>query len=234
VIRDERGFTLIELLVGTAISLVTMSVVAMMVVASTHNQARVANRVEANQRVRPVLTRIIDQLHSACVAPRIIPVRGDNDTAHPSTNTRLTFLSLSGDAVMPTPEKHVIELSGGTLRESVFPATSGAAPDWSFSLTPRPGDPRTLLTEVSAPGGVMFKYHRFQNGQLVLNPSVSATPSLRASDAALVAYVGVSITAAPSGGPGRDAKSPITLSDGASLRLQPASQIPTQNNLPCT
>jgi hypothetical protein len=230
-LRREDGFSVIELLVGIAISMVTVSMVTTMVIASTQHQARVADRVEANQRVRPVLTRIIDELHSACVAPRIAPVLG-NDDPHGSTATRISFVSQPGDDVLPTPDKHVIELSGGKLTESVYRTVGGAAPRWTFSTTPI-SPARTLLTDVSAPGGVMFTYHRFQNGQLVLNPPLLATPSLAASDAALTAYVGISLRAAPAGDRGRDANAPITLTDGADLRLQPASQIPTQDNLPC-
>jgi type II secretory pathway pseudopilin PulG len=228
-IRREDGFTLVELLVGIAISLLTMSMVATMVIASTHNQARVAKRVDANQRIRPVLTRIVDELHSACVATRIAPVIGDG-TVNGSTATRITFLSLAGGGVSPLPDKHVITLSGSTLSESVDHAVPGStSPNWTFQGTPTT---RTLLTGVSAPGGVMFKYNRFQNGQLVLAPSL--TVPLSASDAALTAYVGVSITAAPTVGAGQDAKSPITLSDAVDLRLQPASQVASQDNLPCT
>jgi Prokaryotic N-terminal methylation motif len=235
--RDDGGFTLVELLVGIAVSLVTMSMVATMVVASIHNEARVAVRVDANQRIRPELTRIVDELHSACVAPRIAPVIGGigTDGLPASTATRISFLSKSGNEVSPRPDKHVIELTNGTLNEWVFQGTGGAAPTWTYSSTPVRGyDPRVLLTNVSAPGGVVFKYNRFQNGQLVLDPPLTSTPLLSTSDAGLTAYVSVSITAAPTGGTLQDANSPITLSDSVDLRLQPASQIPNQDNLPCT
>ncbi len=233
-IRDDGGFTMAELLVGMAVSVVTMSAIAMMVSAATHHQARVANRVAANQRARPVIARIIDELHSACVAPRIAPVVGDG-TANGSTATRITFLSLAGNDPNPRPDKRVIVLSGDTLTESVYQGNGSTSPNgWSFSPTPTPDSPRTLISGVSAPGGAVFNYYRFQNGQLVLNPPL--TVPLTSSDAALVAYVGVSLTAnpTPTGGTGPDANAPITLSDGVDLRLQPASQIATQDNLPCT
>jgi prepilin-type N-terminal cleavage/methylation domain-containing protein len=232
-IRDEAGFTLVELLVGIAISLVTMSMVAVMVSAATHNHDRVARRVAANQRIRPVLTRIVDELHSACVAPRIVPVIGDG-TVNGSTDTRITFLSAAGDDPTPTPDKHVITLSGSTLSEAVYHATGGVAPTWTFSATPDPNPPPTLLTGVSAPSGVMFKYYRFQNGALALGTPL-ATP-LSAVNAGLVAYVSIGLTAnpTPTGGSGQDAKAPLTLSDAADLRLQPASQVASQDNLPCT
>lgn len=226
-IRHEDGFTLIELVVGIAVSLVTMSMVAMMVVAATHNQDRVARRVDANQRIRPVLTRIVDELHSACVAPRIAPIVGDG-TANGSTDTRITFLSKAGDDPTPLPDKHVVYLSGASLMEDVYPGTGGVSSTWTYG-TPTT---RTLLRRVSAPSGVMFKYFRFQNGTLALGAPL-AVP-LSGTNAGLAAYVSIAITADPTGGPGRDARSSITLSDAADLRLQPASQIATQDNLPCT
>ena len=93
-------------------------------------------------------------------------------TANGSTGSQMSFLSASGSAVSPTPDVHVITLSGTTLSESVYAATGGAAPSWTFS-----GDPQLdaqLLTNVSAPGGVMFNYFDFQNGQLSTVPL--ATP----------------------------------------------------------
>jgi hypothetical protein len=80
----------------------------------------------------------------------------------------------------------------------------------------------------------MVQYYRFLNGALALSAPL-ATP-LSAANAGLVAYVSLSLTAdpTPTGGAGRDAKAPITLSDAADLRLQPASQVASQDNLPCT
>jgi Tfp pilus assembly protein PilW len=228
-IRSENGFTLVELLVGIAISLLSLSVIAMMVTAATHNQDLVVKRVAANQRIRPVLTRIVDELHSACVAPRIAPVKGPSDPAGGSNATRLTFISLAGADPTPLPQKHVISLSGGTLSESVSQWTTGASPTWTFG----PQSPSLpLLTGVSAPSGV-FKYYRFQNGQLPLDSPLQAP--LTDASAALVAYVSISITADPPGGVStQDPNSPIMLSDAVDLRLQPASQVATQDNLPCT
>jgi hypothetical protein len=227
VIRDESGFSLFELLIGIAVSLLTMSVVAVMVVAATHNQDRIARRVDANQRIRPVLSRIVDELHSACVAPRVVPVIGDG-TTNGSTATRITFVSGSGDDPTPLPDKHVVYLAGTTLKEDLYPGTGGVSPTWTY------GSPttRNLLTGVSAPSGGMFQYFRYQNGTLALNTPL-AVP-LSATNAGLTAYVTIAITADPTSGPGRDANSTLTLSDAADLRLQPASQIATQDNLPCT
>jgi Tfp pilus assembly protein PilV len=228
-VRDESGFTLIELLVSMVAGLAVLSAVVMMTTVATHDQDRIARRVEANQRARPVMASIINELHSACVAPRITPVLGDG-TANVSTGTRISFLSASGSAVTPTPDEHVITLSGTTLSESVYPATGGAAPSWTFSGTP--SSTRQLLTDVSAPGGEMFDYFDFQGGQLSTVPL--PTP-LSATSAGRTAYVTVSLTASPTNGVSRlDANSPITFTDSADLRLESASQVPTQDNMPCS
>jgi prepilin-type N-terminal cleavage/methylation domain-containing protein len=226
--RDERGFSLPELLVSIVIFVAIMTAVLMMVTVITHDQARIADRVAADQRARPTMTRIIAALHSACVAPRVIPVLAG------STGTSISFLSKSGNAVSPTPDKRVWTLSGTTLSEAVYPAVSGAPPTWTFSNTATSN--RTVLSDVTAPGGVMFTYYRFVNGQLSTTPLPTPSPSgLSASDAALTANVGISMIPAPAGGVSSlDTRSPITLTDNADLRLESASPIVSADNPPCT
>ena len=225
--RNEGGFTLIELLVSIATALVVLTAILMMTTVATHNQVRIADRVDANQRARPVLTRIVDNLHSGCVAPRVAPVLAG------STGTSMSFVSKSGSAVSPTPDKRVVTLSGTTLTESIYPATSGAAPSWNYSATS--SSTQTLLTDVSAPSGVMFRYYDYVNGSLSTTPLPATGSGLSATNAARTAYVTISLTASPAGGASTlDANSPIVLSDSVSLRLESAGPVPSQENLPCT
>jgi prepilin-type N-terminal cleavage/methylation domain-containing protein len=222
-IRDEHGFSLPEMLVTIVAFVVVMTSVLMMVTVMNHDQARIADRVAADQRARPVMTRIIAELHSACVAPRVVPVLAG------STGTSISFLSKSGSSVSPTPDKRVLTLTGSTLSESIYPAISGAPPSWTFSTTAT--STSQVLTDVSAPGGVMFTYYRFVNGQLSTTP---LTTPLSASDAALTVNVGVAMTPSPAGGASSlDTKSPITLTDNADLRLESASPILSADNPPC-
>jgi Tfp pilus assembly protein PilW len=227
--REENGFTLIELLVTLMTSLILVSAIVVMTTAALHNQDRINRRVDANQRVRPVMTRIVQELHSACVAPRITPVIGDG-TTNGSTATRISFLSKSGSAVTLTPDLHVISLSGTTLSESVYPATAGAAPGpWTFSSSATSSRP--LLTRVSAPASGMFQYYDFVNGQVDTSPTVVP---VSASDAAKVAIVKVTISSQPSNGVSiKDVGSPLVVSNTADLRLENAGQFPNQDNLPC-
>jgi prepilin-type N-terminal cleavage/methylation domain-containing protein len=223
--RDQRGFTIIELLVSMAAGTIVAATIVMITTVALHNQDRIARRVDANQRGRPVMTRMIQELHSACVAPRITPVLAG------STGTSMSFLSKSGSAVSPTPDKHVITLSGTTLSESVFAATSGTAPGpWIFSGTA--SSTRQLLTNVTAPAGAMFRYYAFVNGQLSTTP-LPATP-LSGTNAALTSIVSISFASSPTNGVSNfDPKSPISFTDSADLRLEAAGQYPNQDNLPC-
>lgn len=226
---DQRGYTMIELLVSLFSVVAVLGAVSVIATVSIHSQDRIARRVEANQRARPIVTRIVNELHSACVAPRITPVVGDG-TVNGSTATSIAFLSKSGSDVSPVPDKHVISLSGTILSESVYPASGGAAPTWTFSGTP--SSTTQLLTNVSAPGGVMFRYYDFQNGQLSSTPL--AIP-LSATSASRTAYVTVALTAMPTRGVTQlDPNSIITFTDSADLRLESASQVPSQDNMPCT
>src|SRR4051794_6340492 len=195
VLREENGFTIVELLVTMLTSLVLMGAITTITIASLHNQDRINRRVDANQRVRPVMTRIIQELHSACVAPRITPIIGDG-TTNGSTGTRISFLSKSGSGVTLTPDLHVINLSGTTLSESVYPATGGSAPGpWTFS--PTASSTRQLLTKASAPAAGMFQYYDFVNGQV---DTVATAVPLSATDAAKAAIVKVTISSAPTNG----------------------------------
>ena len=228
---EEGGFTLVELLMTMIASLVVMTAIVMMTTTALRNQDRINRRVDANQRVRPVMTRIIQELHSACVAPRITPVIGDGTTSG-STGTQIKFLSKSDSSVSPTPDLHVISLSGGTLSETVYPATGGAAPTWTFSSTPITGwNARPLLTNVSAPSAGLFQYYDFVNGQVDTSPT--AVP-LSATDASKTAIVKVTLSSSPTQGVSSfDPGSPLVVSNSADLRLENAGQFPNQDNLPC-
>jgi hypothetical protein len=132
--------------------------------------------------------------------------------------------------VSPTPELHYIALSGTTLTDTVYPASGGAAPSWTFSSTPT--TTQQLLGNVTAPGNVMFRYYDFVGGAPNTTP---LTTPLTATNAARVAHVQVTMTPGPASGTSSlDTKSPITISDTADMRLEPAGQYPNQDNLPCT
>jgi hypothetical protein len=219
-ISDQGGFTLVEQLVATAAALVVLFGLTTVIMTSLHQSARVSGRVDATQRARIALYRVIDGLHSSCVAPQIAPVQAG------STGTSLRFLHQTGSAVAPTPVLSEVNLNGGTLSESVFPATGGSVPSWTFASTP--STTRQLITGVSSP--TPFRYYAYSAGQ------VSATPlptPLLPTDAARTVQVTVGLKVSPSYVETPDPDAAASLQDTALLRFSPAAFSTSANNLPC-
>jgi hypothetical protein len=227
--RSERGMTLVELLMAIPATIILLSVTLMLFEVTLRGQERVSARVVENQRGRPVMNNIMADLHSACVAPGIAPILEGSD------GNNLIFISKSGSAVSPVPDKHVVTFSGGTLSESVYPAISGTAPDWEYSVTP--SSTRQLLTGVSnatlgsPPVPVpVFQYFAYVGAQI---PATGLTTPLGEDDAAKTVKVFISFDVAPESTPVPQTGLPIGLSNSVVLRLEPASEDSSQVNLPC-
>ena len=143
--RDEGGFTLVgaplAMVLGIGVLMGTLTLIETLDELKRPGR----QRVDANQRARPVMQRIMDQLHSSCVGANVTPIRAG------STGTSVSFLHESGGAVNPTPDRVVISLAGDDLTQSVYPATGGTAPNWTFSSTP--SSTHQLLTNVGPGGG---------------------------------------------------------------------------------
>ncbi len=224
--RDEGGFTLVELLLAMVLGIGVLMGTLTLIETSMSSSARVVSRVDANQRARPVMQRIMDQLHSSCVGANVTPIRAG------STGTSVSFLHQSGEAVNPTPDRVVISLDGDNLTQSVYPATGGTAPNWTFSSTP--SSTRQLLTNVgpAVVGGTqpaLFQYFAYSSDNL----STQLPTPLSTADAARAVEVRVAFATFPGQSSTADAHSEITLTDSAVLRLSPAIQIVDPPNLPC-
>ncbi len=223
-LKDESGMTLIELLVATAAGVVVMFGVVTAFIVTLRETDRVASHVDANQRARTTMYKVIDELHSACIASGIAPVQGG------STGTSLNFIHQSGSAVSPTPVLSKISLSGTTLSQSDY-AASGGAPNWTYSGTP--SSTVQLMTGVSPiSGSSIFSYYAYSNGQISSTP-LSAAP-LSSTDAAKTVQVSVAFKAAPTTTPiANDANAAAAVQDSALLRFTPATFSTSANNLPC-
>jgi prepilin-type N-terminal cleavage/methylation domain-containing protein len=225
-VSSERGFTLVELLVAISLAMVVMFGIFALIDVTTRGSARIASRVEANQLARPVMQRLLDELHSTCVGPNTTPVlAGSGDSS-------LSFLEQTGSAVSPTPDEHVVTLTGGTLTELLYPATGGSAPNWTFAASP--SSTRQLLTGVGAGSppstAPLFQYFAYQGGQLSTTPL--PTP-LSPADAVRTSEVTVSFWVAPASTRVPDSHASVALSDSATLRLAPPAEDTAQANPPC-
>ncbi len=211
-LADQRGTTLIEMLVALASGLVVVSALTALIITTMHGSARVSARVDATQRARIALTRVMEQLHSSCVAPEVAPIQKK------STGNSLEFIHQTGSAVSPVPIISVISLSGSTLSQQDYSVT-GTAPNWAPSTAI--GGPRTLLTNVSptAPSSSIFNYYRYSGGTISTTPL--ATPL--EAEAALTVEVHAALTAAPLSTPVKDTGSSASVQDSTTLRLTPPS-----------
>ncbi|HSS04717.1 MAG TPA: prepilin-type N-terminal cleavage/methylation domain-containing protein [Solirubrobacterales bacterium] len=221
---DEGGYTLVELVVGMMISMVVLTAIFGMVKVATGNQDRTTERVFSNQRGRPVMNRIVDRLHSACVSPGLAPVREG------STDTSMILYSKSGSAVSPTPDKYVISLSGGAITETDSVGSGSEPSKWTFGS---PSSPVLLVNGVGTAavgeppaGAPLFRYFAYEGGQVAATPL--PTP-LNEEDAAKTVQVNIAFTVAPRAG----AAAMVTLTDSATLRIEPASEDSAEVNLPC-
>jgi type II secretory pathway pseudopilin PulG len=225
---DERGFTLIELMVGTVVSLAVLSAIMAMVQVATGDQSRVSEQVIANQRARPAMNRIIDRLHAACVSPGLAPVRQGSDA-----NT-LVLWSKAGEAVSPTPDQYVFTLAGGALTQTVATGTGTEPSNWTFGSASAP----LLLVDGAGAAQVgeppkevpLFRYFAYEGGQVASAPL--ATP-LSEENAQKVVQVDIAFAVEPRTGASSDPGSVVTLTDSATLRIEPASEDSSETNLPC-
>jgi prepilin-type N-terminal cleavage/methylation domain-containing protein len=131
---DEHGFTLIELLVSMLVAFVVTGALFAILEVSLHQTALITDKVQANQMGRTAMTRIIDELHSSCIAPGFTPIQAG------SSSTELIFKNAySSEAVIlnakessaKTPGTGVFEhdivwnSSADTLTDFVYKSESG-------------------------------------------------------------------------------------------------------------
>ena len=224
-LSDERGTTIIELMVGLMAGMIIITALTTVIIVTLHGSARVSARVEATQRARITLTRIMEDLHSACVAPQMTPVQ------EASTGTSLSFLhakASEASAVAPTPVKSVISYENGVLTQADYTATGGTAPDWVYEGQP---STRQLLTDVKpvAAGGPVFRYYKYSNGSLVEIPATTAI----GTEADLAIQVQVAFSADPERVRVADTNADATIQGSAPLRLTPPSFNQGAVSLPC-
>lgn len=222
--RDERGFTLVEMLVATAMGMVVILIISFLAVLTLRESSRVEGRVNATQDGRIVMYEIMDDLHSACIAPQIAPIQAG------STGSSLNFIHQRGIAVAPTPVLSKVTLTGNSLTEANFANTGGAAPNWTFATTA--STTKTLDNGVSAQSVSVpiFRYYAYSGG------AVSATPltvPLSATDAARTVQVTVTMIVAPGTASVVDANGAVTVQDTAFLRFTSPSFDSGATNLPC-
>jgi Flp pilus assembly pilin Flp len=223
-LRDERGTTLMELTVGLAAGAVVFLALTSLVIGSLHGTARVSARVDATQRARTVMTRLTEELHSACIAPQVAPVQAG------STGTLLSFIHQTGSSVAPVPIRSNVSLTGTTLTQEDFQVSNGTAPKWTFKK--EAFSKRQLMTGIAptSPSTSIFGYYGYSEGKLV---AISTLVPLSEESASKAVQVNIAFTASPRINPARDKRAAAAISDSVQFRLTPASYNKELASPPC-
>jgi hypothetical protein len=95
---------------------------------SLRQTTRVTDYIQASQLGRITMTKIVDELHSACIAPGFAPV------LEKSTPSELRFVTaFSGAAEIASAQEHRIKFEGGVLSDSSFANNPASAwPTFTF------------------------------------------------------------------------------------------------------
>jgi Tfp pilus assembly protein PilW len=131
-IRDEQGFTLIELLVSMLMAVVVTGALFAILEVSVHQTTLVTDKVQANQLGRVAMTRIVDELHSSCLAAGFAPIQAK------SSETELIFKNAySSEAVIANNKEAEAKTAGTGVFEHqiVWNKTAGTLTDFTYKST---------------------------------------------------------------------------------------------------
>jgi hypothetical protein len=251
---EDSGYTLVELLVATVMALVVTFGAYMILQFTTEDIARQTSRVHVSQNGRVQLERIMEHLHSACVAALVTPVLAK------SSGTVLRFISEASEG--PSVSKATLHkitftpASGkteGTLVETSWKSTEASQPpNYVFNEAETPQT--TLLlkgvsqTELTTEGKTetlpVFRYYRYyrEGDPSAVFGELDPTPiagELSEAESRLVAKVAMNFTLTPEAGDGVGLSAAmakgrtISFEDAAILRVAPSSSSSSVSNLPC-
>ena len=228
-IRDERGMTLVEMLIAAAAGVVVVAGLSATSIVTLRESNRVTSHVDADQRARMTMTKVTDQLHSACFSYENAPVLKESDGSN-LIFTRPTPATLT--KVSPTPLKSKISLSGTTLTQYDYAATTSAAP-WSYSSTASATtELMTGVNPVSASVPI-FRYYAYSSGKVSTTPQ--AVP-LDEANALRTVQVTIAFKASPLKTPlsaASDPNSATAIQNSVLLRFTPSGYESSSEYLPC-
>jgi len=163
--RDAGGFTLVETIVAMVTGLIVSGALLAILEVATHQAARANDVAQATQLGRTSMTKVIDELRTACLGAEFTPIQ------EKSSGSELRFVNAYGEAAV-IPQANAFERriiwSGepaDTLTEKTFNATGGAAPSFTFSSTAASttlvGEDITQSKTASGEAVPIFRYYKY-------------------------------------------------------------------------
>jgi hypothetical protein len=227
----EDGTSMVEVMVGLAMGMVVLAGLSMLLIVTMHGNARVDARVESTDNARLTMTRIMEELHSACVKPTAKPVQEG------STANKLILVHGSyGQATTPSElaTKSEITYLSGALSQVDQHATGESNGEYVYGSAPEAA--RILVSNVGPieSSKPVFKYYKYENGHLSNSLlGTSLTAKLGKLEAEETILVNVEFKAEPKSEPVADNGAGAAIRNSATLRLTPPSYTETAKAFPC-
>ncbi len=201
-----------ETLVAMVTGLIVSGALFAILEVSLHQTARAVDVVQATQLGRVTMTRLVQELRSACLSPGFTPVQ------EKSSGSELVFIGARSEAAAITSaEKHQIvwNKEAGTLTDYTYKSTKGEAPNFTF--------PKLESANASPPAGIrigekisqtgsepIFQYYKYASaatssgteGLSALTPLLASptTEKLTEATAKQASSVVIGFNAAPTDG----------------------------------
>jgi Tfp pilus assembly protein PilW len=181
--RDERGFTLIETLVAMISAVVVVGALYAILDISVQQTAKVADSVQATQIGRTTMTKLADDLHSACISSGFAPIKEAEENETTKENKLVFVNAYGGTAEITGANKHEIIWNPTTkvLTDYVYKSESGTWPNFTYSstkTTTRLGEDISETSIVNTKGETIptpiFQYYTYNK----TSPSVNSEGAL--------------------------------------------------------
>jgi prepilin-type N-terminal cleavage/methylation domain-containing protein len=196
---DARGFTLVEVLVAMLCGLIVMGALYAILEVGMHQSTRLTDVSSATQSARTTLTKMVDELHSACVSTKFAPVKagstenklilvnGYSEAAEiPPTSTKAATAAegVRKDEITWTEEPAANANKEGSLTDKTFLATEGPGSEgeytYSAKATPESGYRIGERISHSSEGGKeipIFRYYAYATSASSSTSSASSALS---------------------------------------------------------
>ncbi len=145
-VREERGTTLIELLVALVAGLIVTGALLGILVISLRQSTTLGDKLQADQIGRIAMTKVADELHSACISPSFTPVQTGS-----GENELMFITAYSPEAVIPNAEEHRIVYTSAnkTLTDYSYKSSGGSWPKFTFPAVSSPTSTVKLAGHIS-------------------------------------------------------------------------------------
>jgi prepilin-type N-terminal cleavage/methylation domain-containing protein len=156
--REERGMTLVEVLVAMVTGVVVLGSAYSILEVSLHQSARLADYAQSAQIGRTAMTRIVDELHSACIAEGFKPVQAGSgesklvliDAYSEEAKIGTSETGSGGNTIWNARKDTVVwSEAGKTLTDSTYKSTGGSWPEYTFANASTPAAGTRLADRVT-------------------------------------------------------------------------------------